>query len=296
MIAVVVLEGLAILLLAVLVGGLLRSHAEILRSLHRLGVDAIPGVGPHSSPGHSSPVQLRTQSVPASEDAGLTGRSAYDVSGTTLEGEVVQYGVGGSHATLIAFLSSGCSTCAPLWHGLVKAIGPGSTFAGARLVVVARDPAQESQADLASLCPADVAMLMSTEAWEQYTVPGSPYFAFVPAGSATVAGEGVARSWEQVTELLARAGHLGPNLDRRPLTDDFPAGHRQSREPISGRQRGRTGREREADVDAELAAAGVHPGDASLYPPTGASGGVAVGTSGGRPEQLPPAGTGSEPK
>jgi hypothetical protein len=35
----VVVEAVAIALLALLVAGLLRSHAEILRSLHELGVD-----------------------------------------------------------------------------------------------------------------------------------------------------------------------------------------------------------------------------------------------------------------
>ena len=37
MTALVVLEGVVILLLLILVAGLLKSHAEILRQLHRLG-------------------------------------------------------------------------------------------------------------------------------------------------------------------------------------------------------------------------------------------------------------------
>ena len=43
MTALIVIEGVALLLLALLVVGLLRSHAEILRALHRLGVDVEGG-------------------------------------------------------------------------------------------------------------------------------------------------------------------------------------------------------------------------------------------------------------
>ncbi|HEX9530474.1 MAG TPA: hypothetical protein VF954_05000, partial [Acidimicrobiales bacterium] len=48
MAAVATAEGLAIVLLAVLVAGLLRSHAEILRRLHELGagMDPAPGAVP----------------------------------------------------------------------------------------------------------------------------------------------------------------------------------------------------------------------------------------------------------
>src|ERR1700731_397625 len=55
MTTIVVLEPLAILLLGILVAGLLRSHAEILRRLHELGVgygeEAGPGTGRGSGRG-----------------------------------------------------------------------------------------------------------------------------------------------------------------------------------------------------------------------------------------------------
>ena len=46
MTALVVAEGLVILLLLVLVAGLLKSHAEILRELHRLGGKLDGEIGP----------------------------------------------------------------------------------------------------------------------------------------------------------------------------------------------------------------------------------------------------------
>jgi hypothetical protein len=45
--ALVIALGVAVLLLAVLVGGLLRSHAEILKALHELGAGLeLDGAGP----------------------------------------------------------------------------------------------------------------------------------------------------------------------------------------------------------------------------------------------------------
>ncbi len=44
MTALVVVEAVAIALLSLLVAGLLRSHAEILRSLHDFGVDLDPSL------------------------------------------------------------------------------------------------------------------------------------------------------------------------------------------------------------------------------------------------------------
>ena len=58
-------------LVVVLVAGLLRSHAEILRALHDLGVDLDPAAAPTSAPIRSIPL---TAGPP---------RTATDVSGTT---------------------------------------------------------------------------------------------------------------------------------------------------------------------------------------------------------------------
>ena len=55
-------------------------------------------------------------------------------------------------------------------------------------------------------------MIMSTEAWGDYEVPGSPFFVLVDGASARRIGEGVANHFSQVTELVRRA-----QVDVRPF-------------------------------------------------------------------------------
>ena len=61
------------------------------------------------------------------------------ISGTTLRGDSVTLSFGpGSPVTLIAFLTSGCTSCAPLWAGLHEARDL-ATLAQ-RVTVVTHDP------------------------------------------------------------------------------------------------------------------------------------------------------------
>src|SRR5207244_86036 len=115
-----------------------------------------------------------------------------------------------------------------------------------RVVVVTKDPAFESPSKLRTLAPEGVPVIMSSRAWEDYRIAGSPYFVHVgPSGDVT--GEGTAGTWAQVASLLTDA------------LDDARAALR----------RGGTGRlrpaERLARADAELASAGIGPGHPSLY-------------------------------
>ena len=103
MLALVILEGVVVAMLAFLVVGLLKSHAEILRELHELGVRE-----DDAELGHERHVDFRPAVTPS-------GR-AHDVMGETPWGEAVAVGVAGAaHDTLLAFLSSGCATCAEFW-------------------------------------------------------------------------------------------------------------------------------------------------------------------------------------
>ena len=181
-------ETVLLVLLSVLVAGLLRSHAEILRALHRLGVD----LGDGASPVHA------TATAPASSPGGR----AYDVVGETPEGAAVHIGVlGGRQATLLAFLSSGCVTCEPLWEGLRR--GQPALPDRARVVAVTRGPGAERPARLRALAPDGVPVVMSDAAWEDYGVPGAPYFVYVDGTAVT--GEGAAPDWEQLASLVERA-------------------------------------------------------------------------------------------
>ena len=180
-------ETVLLVLMSVLVAGLLRSHAEILRALHRLGVD-LDG---------AEPAHARTAAR-----APAAGGQAYDVAGETPDGVAVHVGVlGGRQSTLLAFLSSGCVTCEPLWDGLRR--GEPALPDLARVVAVTRGAGQESPARLRALAPDGVAVVMSDAAWDDYGVPGAPYFVYVDG--TTVTGHGAARDWGQLASLLERA-------------------------------------------------------------------------------------------
>jgi hypothetical protein len=77
---------------------------------------------------------------------------------------------------------------------------------------------------------------MSTETWQDYKVPGAPYFILVDGRQGRVVGEGTATSWDRVQHLIGQAA-----VD----THD------------------------ERTVDRDLRAAGIEPGDPSLYPESG---------------------------
>jgi hypothetical protein len=255
MLALVILEGLLILVLGVLVVGLLRSHAEILRRLHELGAGVYEEDA--SSQGVTSMIELsgrpdiRTRDgVP--EPRETTGIVAHDVSGVTPTGNGKAVGVVGTeHSTLIAFLSSGCGTCIDFWQAF--AAGQANDLPGldTRLVVVTKSPEDESVTAVRELAAGDHVTVMSSQAFDDYGVPVSPYFILVDGPSGTVVGEGAAANWSQVANLLRQAA----------ADAGIPAVS-----PTRSASRLRAGDEREARADADLAAAGIRPGHPSLYP------------------------------
>ncbi|MGQ0805372.1 MAG: hypothetical protein ACT4PI_16105 [Actinomycetota bacterium] len=242
MVVLVTLLAVVVALLALLVAGLLRTHAEIIRGLHELGVDLDPDARAASA----------TLSVLPTARA-ESGRAAADVAGQSPRGDAVSVGVAGSaEPTLLAFLTSGCLTCAGFWEAFGdpdELTVPGD----ARLVVVTKSGGNESVSKLRTLAPATVPVVMSTEAWEAYDVPVAPYFVYVDGPSGEVVGEGAASNWEQVVSLLSQA-----------LEDAGLDGGGRSRRHRRPRPRGDAAREARADRD--LLAAGIHPGHPSLYP------------------------------
>lgn len=234
MTALVVALGLLILLLGVLVLGLLRSHAEILRALHGLGVDlssTADGALPRPVAG---PLGTGT-SVPASV-------SGLDPTG----GAVAAALVGDGRLTLLGFLSSGCLTCRPMWEamGAPDVTIPG----GARPIVVTKGPQEESPASVRVLTSSHLTTIMSSEAWASFAVPGSPYFVLVD-GSGRIVGEGTAGTWPRVLELLGEA--LADDPDLVPAPKGPPRGGAAARHQ---------------HIDETLRAAGIEAGHPSLHP------------------------------
>lgn len=258
MTAVVVALGLVVALLALLVVGLLRSHAEILKRLHDLGAGVEPGeAGPPASP-PPTPITSRDDfqvmpQVPSPPEREAFGGAA-DLVGLSPGGaETVSVRIQGvEHDTVVAFLSSGCITCQKFWDAFRK---PRKLKlpSGTRLVVVTKGPDAESPSSVEGLAPAAFPTVMSTEAFADYDVPGSPYFVYVHGPSGRVRGEGTGPDWEQVSNLLAQA-----TVDAGLAT------------ALSGRQVAKPDADqaREERIDRELFAAGVKPGDPSLYAPT----------------------------
>ena len=223
-----VLETVLLALVIVFVVGLLRSHAEILRRLA-----AIDGGG---AEGRSVPERMIA-----------TGTASFDIVGETLTGDSVKVRMGaGSPTTLLAFLSSGCAACGPLWEHLGQ---DPQIPAAARLVIVAKGPEQESMTSLRQLAPAAQEVLMSSTAWVDYSVPASPHFVLVDGASGTIAGRGTAASWEQIASMVKQA-----------MSDTSQAASHTADTRV------RTTSERAGRAETALAAAGIAAGHPSLYP------------------------------
>jgi len=194
MTAVVVALAVAVLLLAVLVAGLLRSHAEILKALHELGA----GLELDRAAG---PVDVTIDGVRAPRPA-AAAQTADAVTGESLDGEAVALSLTSGRDTLLAFLSSGCLTCAAFWEDFAdpSLVVPGD----ARLVVVTRSLEQESPSALRTRAPRHLPVVASSAAWEGFGVPGSPYFVYVD-GAGRVVGEGSAATWPAAATLMGQA-------------------------------------------------------------------------------------------
>ena len=196
MIALLVVLTFVVLLLGVLVAGLLRSHADILRSLHELGV----GVGDPTQPS-TAPVPVEMSAGPA----GMTWVPAPAVAGLTPSGDARAVSVDNSdRLTLLGFLSSGCPSCAGFWEALQQPdhLGlPDQT----RVVIVTKGPELEITRRCRPLTSGQIPVLMSTEAWHDYQVPGSPFFVLVDGTTGQKIGQGVAAQIDQLVDLVRRA-------------------------------------------------------------------------------------------
>lgn len=246
MTALVIIQAVIIGILVVLVAGLLRSHADILRTLHDAGLmehDEAAAVAGASASFNTQP------GVPKPRPHIDADGQPYDVAGLTPTGGTARVAVTDTrHTTLLAFLSSGCLTCKDFWETFADDIElPGTDT---RLVIVTQGPESESPSAVKALAPQHITTLMSTEAWDHYGVPVSPYFLLVDGRNNEIIGEGAANTWDSVSGLLAKAL---ADTGRTPLGTTTKASRA-------------TGSVREADTDAALQAAGIEPGDPSLYP------------------------------
>ncbi|HTZ45920.1 MAG TPA: hypothetical protein VMB79_18815 [Jatrophihabitans sp.] len=238
MTALLVVETVIVAVLCVLVAGLLRGYASVLRRLHQLDGGALPNAGPPP---------FRTVPAIPEPAAGqrIEGRDewaeAHDIEGISLRGEIVSVRtVGVEHDTVLAFLSASCEGCAGFWHELAA---DWVTPTGSRLLVVTRSAAEESPSVLSQLCPPQADLVMSSQAWADYAVPGSPYVVVTDGRTGRVKGEGSGTSFSQVGGLIRQSIEDGRHPAMKPDAD----------------------RRRERDIDRLLLSAGIGPNDPSLY-------------------------------
>jgi hypothetical protein len=287
MVALVIILTAVVLMLTVLVAGLLRSHADILKALHDLGagvgdpaLDLVNGDSHDHGHAHDHDHDQaqsrrwgrnRNQSAkagPASSPVPLTmgpplpgernSTSAPTIAGVTPTGDALAIAVtGNDQLTLIAFLSSGCATCAGFWEAFQAPEHLGLPD-GIRLVVVTKGPEMEIAGEVQVKAHSRLQVVMSTDAWGDYEVPGSPFFVLVDGSAGRRIGEGVANQFSQVVELVRRA-----QIDMQAFgIGTRGEGGSQSRAFAGGLD----GPARESANDEELRAAGILPGDPSLYP------------------------------
>jgi hypothetical protein len=236
---IVVAEALALLVLGVFVIALVHSYAGLVAKVEELAESA------PRRPSRGPPARA------AGQDPTLGAHETVDhVTGVTPTGDAVTISlVGAGRDTLLAFLTSTCTSCQHLWGALSDADGD-VLPRPLRLVVVPKGPEQESPSSILAVAPVSCDVVMSSDAWSDFNVPGSPYFVHVDGTTGTVLGEGTALSWARVVDLASVAtgdDRLAESLGADP------------RKPSRDRRQ-------EAEVDRLLLDAGILPGDPSLYP------------------------------
>jgi hypothetical protein len=241
--ALAVALTLAVFLLGVLVIGLLRSHADILRALHSLGAGIGDPTADEAAGGSVGPVPITLGTTLPSE----RGNGVTDLAGSTPTGDALAVAMTSADLTLLAFLSSGCGTCHTFWKGLTDPTVVGLPV-GTRLVFVTKGPELESPDLVAGLAPSGAEVVLATDAWVDYEVPAAPFFVLVDGRAGRRVGEGLASTVDQLAGLFQRVVADGNHRARRPAPTHLDGG------------------EREEDNDQALLASGITPGDPSLYP------------------------------
>ena len=192
-----VIEAVALALLAMVVAGLLRSHADILRALDELGVGRAGDPRADGSDNRGSNRGRRPMAI----------QEAHQLRGHTIDGESIAVALGSADSAVLAFLSATCHSCERFWDEFTR---PEFAAGERRLIVVVQSGDDLDR--IHRLAGDDLLVVVSDDAWSRYDVPGSPHFVLVDGG--VVAGEGTAPDWQRVNGLLrhgnaAAHGRLG---------------------------------------------------------------------------------------
>jgi hypothetical protein len=181
MTVLVVAEAVVIGLLGILVVGLLRRDAAILRELE-------------DGKGAAGPAELA--------DIGAVAR---DIAGVGLNGQIVGVRVREpDRPTLLAFMSTTCSTCNHFWRRFGDAEML-ATLGNTRLIIITYGDDHERRATVAEVAPPDIPLVMSSIAWQTYGIPSSPHFVMVSETTGLITAKASAPNWDGMLELIGLA-------------------------------------------------------------------------------------------
>jgi hypothetical protein len=161
------------------------------------------------------PTALALVADPAATGAGASPRSGAAGSGLarlvgqTPAGAPIEVEVAGTgRVTLLAFLTTGCTTCLRFWDAFSDPGGVALPGERTDLVIVTHGPDQEDLARVRALAPPSPdgpAVVCSTSAWRDYGVPAGPYVVLLDGQRDLVLGEGAATSWPDTVALVRQA-------------------------------------------------------------------------------------------
>jgi hypothetical protein len=208
-----VAEIVGLALLAMLCFGLLRANAALTRRVDALELAAERARRRQASRPQPDPSEENTMD-PSPRNGEVAETSAEDededeanlvsLDGTTPDGQPLSIDLDGDEPQLVAFLSTSCGICTSLWERLQSGALEEQS-AQLRSVVVTKSPSLEDTERVRELTAVgNVPTVMSTQAWEDYEIPGSPYFLLVGGEPRDVIGEGPANGWGDVSAMVGR--------------------------------------------------------------------------------------------
>ncbi|MDQ6784871.1 MAG: hypothetical protein M3063_15840 [Actinomycetota bacterium] len=129
------------------------------------------------------------------------GEAAPELTGVTPANQPLRIQTGPGTHLVVAFLTSSCLPCSTFWTALAADPGGAEGVAsGPAMVVVTPDPSTENRQAVQRLAPASVPVIMSSQAWIDCGVSGSPFFVVVADG--LIVAEGVAHGWAELLRLI----------------------------------------------------------------------------------------------
>lgn len=186
----------AVALLTVVVAALVRTLSATSRRLDLLERRL------HREQRHEAARTAPATGVPGSAASGPEA-DAVDIRGVDPEGRALVVPLEASERpTLLAFLSTSCGSCVGFWERLRDG-DLASEAPGVVPIVVTKSAAVEDADRIRSLATTDMPVVLSSEAWNDYEVPGSPYVMVVSASPGSVVTEGAVVRWSDIVTMAS---------------------------------------------------------------------------------------------